>query len=57
MITFVTLSRPCLFSKTPHPVLNGQYQVGYQENQEKLNEKYMSALHCVLSFEGTWTCS
>ena len=49
-ITFVTFNVFFPLSENPqHPVLNGQWV----EHQTKLNEKYISFLHCISSLEGT----
>ena len=51
-IIFVTLNRFCTLNNPPppSPVLNGQYQTGYQS---KLNEKIHACFHIISSFEGT----
>ena len=42
----------------PHPsvlpVLNGQYLVEWMAEQPNLNEKFMSVLHFISSFEGIY---
>ena len=52
-ITFVMLNRFCLSSKTPHtPVLNGQYQDGWNTNQNRMKNTPLFTLYFKF-FEGT----
>ena len=52
-ITFAMLNRFCLLSKTPTPpVLNGQYQDGWNTNQNQMKNTPLFTLHFKF-FEGT----
>ena len=46
-LTSIMLNKFCLLSQTPYPVLNRQYQNGWNIYQPKSNEKYMIFLHIV----------
>ena len=51
-ITFITLNRFCPLSKKNHPpLLNGQYQDGWNTNQNQMKNTLF--LHCISSFGGT----